>query len=94
MTRAVWHGAVLAESDDTILIEGNHYFPPADLNWDYFIPSDRHTTCWWKGVASYYDVVVEGQTNAASAWYYPKPSQEAHQIKDHVAFWRGIRVEG
>ncbi|MFQ5967841.1 MAG: DUF427 domain-containing protein, partial [Acidimicrobiia bacterium] len=77
MPRATWNGAVLAESDETIVVEGNHYFPPDDLNWDYFSHSDRHTTCWWKGVASYYDVVVDGETNPGAAWFYPDPSKKA-----------------
>ncbi|HEY5578657.1 MAG TPA: DUF427 domain-containing protein [Acidimicrobiia bacterium] len=93
MPRATWNGAVLAESDDTIVVEGNLYFPPADLNWEFLQPNDRHTTCWWKGVASYYDVVVGGQTNHSSAWTYPEPSEKAAQIKDYVAFWNGVRVE-
>lgn len=93
MPRAIWNGAVLAESDDTIVVEGNHYFPPQSVNREYFQDSQSHTRCFWKGEASYYDVVVEGETNRDAAWYYPEPSKAASQIKDYVAFWRGVRVE-
>lgn len=90
--KAVWNGAVLAESDDTVVVEGNHYFPPAALHREHFAPSSKHTTCPWKGEASYYDVVVNGETNAGAAWYYPAPKDAAAEIKDHVAFWRGVEV--
>ena len=93
MPKAVWNGAVLAESDDTVIVEGNHYFPVDSINRDYFRDSDSHTVCHWKGVASYYDVEVDGQTNSGAAFYYPDPSQAASSIKDRVAFWRGVRVE-
>ncbi len=93
MPKAVWNGAVLAESDDTVVVEGNHYFPKDSINEDYFQESPAHTVCPWKGVASYYDVVVDGKVNAAAAWYYPDPSPAAMQIKDRVAFWRGVQVE-
>lgn len=93
MAKAVWNGAVLAESDDTIIVEGNHYFLPEALNRGYFQASGHHTTCPWKGVASYYDVVVGGQVNKGAAWYYPNPKPAAANIKDRVAFWRGVRVE-
>jgi len=93
MPRAVWNGAVLAESDDTIVVEGNHYFPADSVDRTYFRDSDAHTVCYWKGVASYYDVEVEGQTNPRAAWYYPDPSDAAASIKDYVAFWRGVKVE-
>jgi len=92
--RAIWNGAVIAESDDTVVVEGNHYFPAAAVDEQYLASSDRHTTCYWKGVASYYDVVVDGEVNQAAAWYYPDPSGAAMQIKDRVAFWKGVRVEG
>ena len=92
MPKAIWNGAVLAESADTIVVEGNHYFPPGAINRAYFAPSTKHTICHWKGEASYYDVVVDGQTNTAAAWYYPQPSEAAKEIKDYVAFWRGVRV--
>ncbi len=90
--KATWNGVVLAESDRTIVIEGNHYFPPDAIRREYFVASEAHTTCPWKGVASYYDVVVDGQTNAGAAWYYPQPKDAAKQIRDYVAFWRGIKV--
>ena len=93
MAKAVWNGAVLAESDDTIVVEGNHYFPPEAINREYFHGSDSHTTCYWKGVASYYDIKVEGDTNRGAAWYYPEPSEAASLIKDYIAFWRGVKVE-
>ena len=91
--RAVWNGQVLAESDATVEVEGNAYFPPEAIRRDFFAPSDQHTTCPWKGVASYYDVVVDGSTNPGAAWYYPEPSPAADNIRDHVAFWRGVTVE-
>ena len=93
MPKAVWNGAVLAESDDTVIVEGNHYFPVESINRDYFSDSDSHTVCHWKGVASYYDLEVEGQTNPGAAFYYPDPSTASSEIKDRVAFWRGVRVE-
>jgi uncharacterized protein (DUF427 family) len=93
MPRAVWNGAVLAESDQTVRLEGNHYFPPESLNREFFTGSSTTSTCPWKGQARYYDVTVDGKTNPGAAWYYPDPSPAARQIKDHVAFWRGVRVE-
>lgn len=93
MARAVWNGAVLAESDDTIYLEGNLYFPPAAIRREYFEESPHHTTCFWKGVASYYDVEVDGEVNRAAAWYYPNPSDAARQIKGYIAFWHGVQVE-
>jgi uncharacterized protein (DUF427 family) len=91
--KAIWHNAVLAESNDTIVVEGNHYFPPDNINREYFRESDTHTTCPWKGEASYYDIVVNGNANKDAAWYYPEPKEAARQIKDYIAFWRGVRVE-
>ena len=91
--KATWHGAVLAESDRTIVVEGNHYFPPDSLSESHFRESGTHTTCSWKGEASYYDVVVDGGVNKDAAWYYPEPKQAADEIKDYVAFWRGVTVE-
>lgn len=91
--KAVWHDAVLAESNDTIVVEGNHYFPPDAINREHFKTSDTHTHCPWKGEASYYDVVVGDQINKDAAWYYPEPKEAAGQIKDHVAFWKGVKVE-
>jgi uncharacterized protein (DUF427 family) len=93
MPKAVWNGAVLAESDDTVVVEGNHYFPSDSINRDHFRDSDSHTVCYWKGTASYYDVVVDGETNRGAAWYYPDPSPAASKIKGRIAFWRGVKVE-
>ncbi|MGH0037238.1 MAG: DUF427 domain-containing protein [Myxococcota bacterium] len=90
--KAVWKGTVLAESDDTVVVEGNHYFPAASLREELFRPSDTHTTCSWKGVASYYDVVVGDDRNADAAWFYPEPKEAASNIADRVAFWRGVEV--
>lgn len=92
MPKAVWRDEVLAESDETIVVEGNHYFPPESLSWAHFRESDKKTRCWWKGTASYYDVLVGDQVNRDAAWTYPHPSQAAAHIKDHIAFWRGVRV--
>ena len=92
MAKATWNGVVLAESDDTIVVEGNHYFPPQAINNEFFADSERHTTCPWKGVASYYDVEVGGQLNKGAAWFYPSPSAAAADIKDYVAFWKGVQV--
>ena len=92
MPKATWNGAVLAESDDTVIVEGNHYFPHDAIHWEYFKGSTTHTTCPWKGVASYYSVEVDGQVNRDAAWYYPDPKPAAIQIKARVAFWRGVRV--
>ncbi len=91
--RAVWNGVVLAESDQTRVVEGNHYFPPDAINKEYFQQNSRNTVCPWKGVASYYDVEVDGKVNRSAAWFYPEPSQAAEQIRDYVAFWNGVRVE-
>jgi len=92
MVRAIWNGAVLAESDETIVVEGNHYFPRETVNHDFLSGSNHHTRCYWKGTASYYDVVVAGETNREAAWYYADPSDAASAIKDHIAFWHGVRV--
>ena len=91
--KAVWNGAVLAESDETIVVEGNHYLPPESLKGEYFKEGRKQTVCPWKGQASYYDVEVDGQVNADAGWYYPSPKPAASEIKDHVAFWRGVRVD-
>jgi uncharacterized protein (DUF427 family) len=90
--KAIWNGAVLAESDQTVVVEGNHYFPPEALRREFFRESGHHTLCPWKGTASYYDVVVGGQTNANAAWYYPNPSDAARNIAGRVAFWKGVEV--
>jgi uncharacterized protein (DUF427 family) len=91
--KATWNGAVLAESNETVVVEGNHYFPPNSIDQQYFKSSDTHTICPWKGEASYYNVVVNGETNKDAAWYYPETKPEANNIKGYVAFWRGVKVE-
>lgn len=91
--KATWNNTILAESDDTVIVEGNHYFPPQSIKREYFQESATHTSCPWKGEASYYNVVVDGQINKDAAWYYPDPKPAAAEIKDHVAFWRGVKVE-
>jgi uncharacterized protein (DUF427 family) len=93
MPKAVWNGATLAESDRTVVVEGNHYFPPDAINQDYFKDSNTHTTCPWKGVASYYTIEVDGQTNKDAAWYYPETKDAANNIKGYIAFWKGVKVE-
>jgi uncharacterized protein (DUF427 family) len=93
MPRAVWNGAVIAESTDCIVVEGNQYFPPAAVKRDYLRDSATHTVCPWKGTASYYDVVVDGKTNKDAAWYYPQPKDAAKEITNYIAFWRGVSVE-
>ena len=90
--RATWNGATLAESDDTIVVEGNHYFPPGAVNGAHVRPSDTHTECGWKGTASYYDVVVGDRVNKDAAWYYPEPMDAAANIRGYVAFWKGVTV--
>ena len=91
--RATWNGAVLAESDATVVVEGNHYFPEADVHTEYFEPSDTTTVCPWKGTASYRSVVVDGSRNPDAAWFYPEPKDAAREITDRVAFWKGVTVE-
>ena len=91
--RAVWNGVVVAESDDTVRLEGNHYFPLDSVRREFLHPSSTHTVCPWKGQASYYDVVVNGETNRDAAWFYPNPSLAAAKIAGHVAFWHGVEVE-
>jgi uncharacterized protein (DUF427 family) len=90
--KAIWEDTVLAESEKTIVIEGNHYFPPDSIKMEHFSPSDTQSTCHWKGTANYYHVQVGDKSNADAAWYYPEPKQAARQIKGFVAFWRGIKV--
>lgn len=92
MPKAQWNGRTIAESDDTVVVEGNHYFPAESLDRASFEESDHHTVCGWKGTASYYDVVVDGQVNRNAAWYYPDPKPAAAEIKGRVAFWRGVKV--
>ena len=90
--KAIWKDVILAESDNTIVVEGNHYFPPDSVKREYLKASDTHTTCPWKGEASYYTVVVSDAVNKDAAWYYPEPKEAAQQIKDYVAFWQGVEV--
>lgn len=92
MAKATWNGAVIAESDRCVEVEGNQYFPSDSVRREYLRASDTHTVCSWKGTASYYDVVVGGKTNKDAAWYYPDPKDAAKQIRDHIAFWRGVTV--
>ncbi|MBT2674103.1 DUF427 domain-containing protein [Streptomyces sp. ISL-14] len=93
MMRAVWHGAVLAEAEHTVVVEGNHYFPPESLHRQYFTETRARSLCFWKGLARYCTVTVDGQVNAHAAWYYPHPTPLAKKIKNHVAFWSGVTVE-
>lgn len=93
MMRAVWNGTVLAEAERTVVVEGNHYFPPESVNREYFAESRARSLCFWKGLASYYTVTAGGQTNKNAAWYYPHPGPLARRIKNHVAFWNGVMVE-
>ena len=91
--KATWKGALLAESDETVVVEGNHYFPSDSIRREHFRESGTHTVCPWKGTASYYDVVVGGEVNKDAAWFYPEPKDAAAEIKDRVAFWHGVKVE-
>ena len=91
--KAIWNGEVIAESDDTVNVEGNQYFPISSVKKEFLKESDTHTTCPWKGEASYYTLEVDGETNPDAAWYYPEPKEAAKHIKDRVAFWRGVKVE-
>ena len=90
--KAIWHGATIAESDDTVVVEGNHYFPADAVNRGLLRDSSTHTTCPWKGIASYYDIVVDGAVNKDAAWFYPQASDEAKNIEGRVAFWKGVEV--
>jgi uncharacterized protein (DUF427 family) len=92
VAKAIWNGKVIAESDHTVRIEGHLYFPIKTVNPEYLEPSDRHTTCFWKGVASYYDIRVEDKINRHAAWHYPDPSQRAEIIRNHIAFWHGVEI--
>ena len=93
MPKALWNDQVIAESEQVEVVEGNTYFPPGAIRREHFGPSDTHTDCHWKGIASYFDVVVDGKVNKDAAWYYPDPKPAAKNIKDHVAFWRGVKIE-
>lgn len=90
--KAIWNGAVLAESNDTVVVEGNQYFPADSIKTEHFQPSETHTVCGWKGTASYYDVVVDGEVNGDAAWYYPETKDAAKEIQGYVAFWKGVEI--
>ena len=90
--KAIWNDTVIAESDATVVVEGNHYFPHAAIKTEHFQPSDTHTVCPWKGTASYYSVVVNGEVNKDAAWFYPQTKEAAQNIENYVAFWRGVQV--
>jgi uncharacterized protein (DUF427 family) len=92
--KAIWNNTVLAESNDTVVVEGNHYFPADSLRREHFRATDHHSVCPWKGTASYYDIVVGDAVNPNAAWYYPTPKEAASEITDRVAFWRGVEVSG
>ena len=91
--QAIWNGEVLADSNETVVVEGNHYFPPSALHLDFFKKSDKHTVCPWKGTASYYDIEVDGKSNKDAAWFYPDPSSAASNVRGYVAFWKGVEVK-
>jgi len=91
--KAIWNNQILAESDNTVVVEGNHYFPAEAIKREYFQESNTHTTCPWKGLASYYSLNVDGQQNKDAAWYYPEPKPAADQIRGYVAFWKGVQVQ-
>ena len=91
--KAIWRDKLLAESDDTIVIEGNHYFPPQSVKKEHFRESGTHSTCPWKGEASYYSIVIDGEENKDASWYYPEPKDAAKEIKGYVAFWKGVKIE-
>jgi uncharacterized protein (DUF427 family) len=93
MTRAMWEKAVLAEGDDVVVVEGNSYFRREDVDWQFFKPNSDTTICPWKGTANYYDIEVDGKRNSGAAWYYADPKPAAAEIRDRVAFWKGVRVE-
>ena len=93
MTKAIWNGQIIAESDRCELVEGNHYFPPEAVKREYLQPSETHTTCGWKGIASYHSVSVAGQVNQDAAWYYSEPKPAAKNIAGYIAFWKGVKIE-
>ena len=92
--KAIWNNEVIAESDETVVVEGNHYFPPSSIKKEFFKETSTHTVCPWKGTASYYTVAVNGEENKDAAWYYPETSELAKNIKGYIAFWNGVKVEG
>jgi uncharacterized protein (DUF427 family) len=91
--KAIWNNQVIAESDNTVVVEGNHYFPPTAIKKEFFASTDTHTTCHWKGVASYYTLSVDGKENRDAAWYYPETGELAKNIKGYIAFWKGVEVK-
>ncbi len=91
--KAIWNNTILAESETTVEVEGNHYFPKETVNRDFLVDSNTHTHCPWKGDASYYSIAVNGKTNTDAAWYYQEPKDAAKQIKNHIAFWKGVIIE-
>jgi uncharacterized protein (DUF427 family) len=91
--KAVWNGTTLAESETTVVVEGNHYFPEGSIKSEYFVESDTHSVCPWKGTASYKSIDVGGEVNSDAAWFYPDPKDAASEIKDHYAFWNGVEIE-
>ncbi len=91
--KAVWNNQIIAESDKTIIVEGNHYFPYNSIKPDFFQDSDTHTTCSWKGVANYKTIIVDDKINKDAAWFYPEPKAEAAEIKNYIAFWKGVKIE-
>jgi len=93
MVKAIWKGKVIAESDKTEIVENNHYFPPDSVKIEFLKKNDHHSTCPWKGEASYYNIEVDGEVNENAAWYYPEPKEKAKHIKDYVAFWNGVEIE-
>jgi len=93
MAKAIWNNATIAESEQCRVVEGNHYFPPETVRREYLRPSETQTTCGWKGVASYYDLVVNGEINEDAAWYYPETKPAADNIKGYIAFWHGVKIE-
>lgn len=92
MPKAMWKDRVIAESPDTVMVEGNHYFPAGSISQEYFVPTETHTVCPWKGTASYYTLEVDGEQNKDAAWSYPEPKEAAENIRDHYAFWKGVTV--
>jgi uncharacterized protein (DUF427 family) len=91
--KAIWNNQIIAESDETVVVEGNQYFPPSSINSEFFKPSQTHTTCPWKGKASYYSLEVNGESHKDAAWFYPEPKPSAREIQGYVAFWKGVKVE-
>ena len=91
--KAIWNNTTIAESNETVVVEGNHYFPADSINKAYFQPSETHTVCGWKGTASYFDIVVNGEANQDAAWYYPETKPDAKNIEGYVAFWKGVEIK-